>query len=453
MIARTVRASESGPLWREDARLVDGRWVAPGAVSIRTSRGRRMLVVSVDDTDPNANEAFLVPLPGRPGPRDLEWSDWLPRERPGTPAPNRLTYRYRAQPISQAIRTETIGAWSIDTKASSFYSTQVDGKTTYGAAATFGIRLDGTPVADAGEMALVAGSEPAFIMLSAEPSSAGSMYFLSAQNGVAVRQLIDSTNGWIVGQLLTSNNDRFRAISHQMPVRGAIDRTTYDSSGLYLVGRAVVDTRTRAVRRFAADTLASAIPSIAPLTLSPDERSFVEFANDHYPSEAQVLVVTSFVDNRTCTLPVDNRRMRWGNFDALDPAWVAHHFQWKRGRDGADQLAERAHFTPLPYHGEMSTESGYGHSYRLEKGSDSLRAALIDFLVTDFKAQRLPADSGAYEYPVRIGDQVLHVGHGPGISCVIVSMKEPGDSTLVPAIAKAFNAALATGTYDSMFGP
>ena len=39
-----------------------------------------------------------------------------------------------------------------------------------------------------------------------------------------------------------------------------------------------------------------------------------------------------------------------------DPAWIAHHFEWKRGSDGTDRLAERAHFTPLPYYGTLSVE-------------------------------------------------------------------------------------------------
>ncbi len=44
--SNTVRASDYGPLWMEDAHRVDGRWVVPGAVSVFTSRGKRVLVVS-----------------------------------------------------------------------------------------------------------------------------------------------------------------------------------------------------------------------------------------------------------------------------------------------------------------------------------------------------------------------------------------------------------------------
>jgi hypothetical protein len=92
--SHTVRASDQGPLWKEDAWQQDGRWVAPGAVSIFTSRGKRMLEVSLDGEH---TAGFLVPLPGHPGRKDLEWSDWLPRIAPGSPPlPIRYSYRFKA---------------------------------------------------------------------------------------------------------------------------------------------------------------------------------------------------------------------------------------------------------------------------------------------------------------------------------------------------------------------
>lgn len=64
-----------------------------------------------------------------------------------------------------------------------------------------------------------------------------------------------------------------------------------------------------------------------------------------------------------------------------------------------------------------------------------------------------PVDSDAYEYPVAIGNRVVNVAHSPGFGYVLVSLKDRGtDTTLVPQIAEQFNAALATGKYDSMFG-
>jgi hypothetical protein len=44
--SNTQRASSRGPLWTTDAHLVDGHWVAPGAVDIFTTRGRFVIDVT-----------------------------------------------------------------------------------------------------------------------------------------------------------------------------------------------------------------------------------------------------------------------------------------------------------------------------------------------------------------------------------------------------------------------
>jgi hypothetical protein len=54
---------------------------------------------------------------------------------------------------------------------------------------------------------------------------------------------------------------------------------------------------------------------------------------------------------------------------------------------------------------------------------------------------------------VKIGDRIVNVAHGSGISAILVSLQDRGaDSTLIPEIARQFDEALATGRYDSMFG-
>jgi hypothetical protein len=164
-------------------------------------------------------------------------------------------------------------------------------------------------------------------------------------------------------------------------------------------------------------------------------------------------VITDFVADRTSTLPIDPARMRYAKVESLDPAWLDHHFTWQRSRDGVDRLAERAHFAPLPYRGEVSVESNGNRTYRLEKGTEPLRAALIEFLVKEFNATRLPADSGAYEVPVSIDRRMVNVAFSSGSSYVAVSLdrSSTGDSTLVATIAERFDAALATGRYDRLF--
>ena len=142
---RTLRASRTGPLWREDARLENGQWVVPGAVDLFTSRGERLIDIVPQGVIANG---FLVPLPGRPGPAHREWSDWLPPAREGQPAPaDGVTYRFRVVPRSEPIRTETFGPFEVATIAHSL------GEATYGnlpptwtADAEFTLRHDGRPL-------------------------------------------------------------------------------------------------------------------------------------------------------------------------------------------------------------------------------------------------------------------------------------------------------------------
>lgn len=105
-------------------------------------------------------------------------------------------------------------------------------------------------------------------------------------------------------------------------------------------------------------------------------------------------VATLDVDaGRWSALPIDRSRMRYTKLDALDPTWVAHHFEWRRGADGREQLAERRHFEPLPRRGHY--DQGDAAQYTLEDLRDGARHRLRDFVVQRFGAQPLPL--GPYE--------------------------------------------------------
>lgn len=92
---RVVRMRRSGDLFFDQARIEDGRWVLPGRVPVFTTRGKRVLLVTIN----GKSEGFLVPLPGRPTQRETQWSDWLPKapQKPG-PYQNVLGYRFRVKP-------------------------------------------------------------------------------------------------------------------------------------------------------------------------------------------------------------------------------------------------------------------------------------------------------------------------------------------------------------------
>jgi hypothetical protein len=100
------------------------------------------------------------------------------------------------------------------------------------------------------------------------------------------------------------------------------------------------------------------------------------------------------------------------------------------------------------------TSDGTGYrEYRVAPAQESLRAALIDFLVLEFDGERQPAEPDAYAHEVRIGDAVVHVGYDEGDHHVGVWMDRGVDSALVATIAARFDAGLATGRYDASFDP
>ncbi len=463
--SHTVRATERGALWKEDAHLVDGRWVVPGAVNVFTSRGSRMLSVHLGD---DSVDGFLVPLPGHPGRRDLAWSDWLPREgKGGPPRAKGLNYRFRVQRWSEPVRTQAVGKFEVQTIASQFYEEAVDGKNTTVAVARFRVRFGGQPVVmgsdsaaesvDADQVAVLPGPAPALLVHLDPAQASGECYLLSADDLRARVDSLPGCGGVSQPEILTSDNERFHAGQKVKPVRGRIDRVSFQQPGLFLLGHTVLDTRSLAVRPFTPDTVYVGIPAVPPLALSPDGRSFVRFAygpnaDGLNSEEFPALVVTDLVAGHHYARPIDAARMRFPDFEALDPAWVDHHFTWERGADGVDLLVQRTHFTPIPYHGALKVEEGGYSYYRIEKAGEALRAALIDFLVSEFKAERQPADSGAYEVPVKIDGRTVNVARSGDFGYVMVSLERGAtDSTLVPAIAARFDAALATGRYDAMF--
>jgi hypothetical protein len=465
--SHTVRKSVRGPLWKSDAKLVDGRWVVPGAVEVFTGRGMRMLEVALDDT---TSLGFQVPLPGRPGKKDLQWSDWLPRLRPGAPPlPHGITFRFRAQRTSEPIRRETIGSFEVLTVASSFSDVTIDGKTTSAAYATFRLNYRGKPLAIEGPASASDGSTAKLDAVDAVAALTAPKPSLlvhgTAENGNAYCYLLSDdgerlhvdyvgewgTSGIPVSEL-TSDTARFRAGRHREVPAGRIDRKTFDHGALYLVENAVLDTRDLTIHRFREDSTLLGTSGVPPLALSPDERSFVRYDMARDSGEVPLLGVIDFVADRAYTLPIDAARMRYATLDALDPAWVEHHFTWKH-EGGADRLVERSNFTPLPYRGEFEHPKGSAPTYRLEKAGEEVRQALIDFLVREFSAERIPSEPGAYEQTVRIGNEVLSIAAGSQWRYVLLSAA-PGstDTTLVADVAKRFDAALATGKYDALFG-
>jgi hypothetical protein len=92
-------------------------------------------------------------------------------------------------------------------------------------------------------------------------------------------------------------------------------------------------------------------------------------------------------------------------------------------------------------------------SYNLKPATEGLRAVLIDFLVADMKAERLPVDSGAYEYPIMIDGQAVGIAYSSSPGYVAATLKNDStDIELLRTIARRFDAVLVTGKYDALFG-
>lgn len=109
LAGQTARKRDYGTLHTNTARFENGQWIVPASVELFTERGQRS--VSVARSDATSASGFLLPLPRRPGPEFLEWSDWIPRQQPnGQPWPaDRMSCRFRVQkvPLPPPPKTQT----------------------------------------------------------------------------------------------------------------------------------------------------------------------------------------------------------------------------------------------------------------------------------------------------------------------------------------------------------
>ncbi len=108
VINHTQRASESGELKVNAARLENGRWIITAEVQLFTTRGLRSIGARLDEKD---IAGFIVPLPARPGKAHEQWSEWGPRPPAGSPPwpDTEPSYRFRVQRIPPPPPPPTMG--------------------------------------------------------------------------------------------------------------------------------------------------------------------------------------------------------------------------------------------------------------------------------------------------------------------------------------------------------
>lgn len=444
------RKAEDGPLFVADAHLVDGRWVVPGAVRIFTNRGRRLLSGQIGAKDLGG---VLIPQRGQPSSRDTAWTEWYPHARPGAPAlPDTLfTYRYRVTRQSEPVRLDRVGPFEVATVSNYFFTTGDSPE--FSSYSRFRVSQGGVPVPVAGEisgLAVVPGDPPALLAnVEASDETQGIWLVTAGDDGPRVARV---STGQLPTDpvLITSDPARFRASRERTGPRGWIDRASFAEPGLYKFWDAIFDSRTRRATPLTLPEDPFPLPSPGFIAVSPDERSVVWLAHAD-GEEHPVLGVTDYVAKESYTLPIDRTRMRYGTDDALDPAWVAHHFAWERGAGGVDRLVERKGFTPLPYRMERSAgKPGEWQGLALRPGGEALRAALVDALVSDLGAEPLPDELDGYKKMVRLEGMELNatvIEDGPYVSI----SSYHGDPAAMARIADRLDALLATGRFDSLF--
>lgn len=455
------RKAVKGALWKEDAKLVDGQWVVPGAVELFTERGDRVLDFNLNDS---VRAGFLTRLPRRPGKEFLEWSEWYPKEgRTGPTRSTGITFRYRVQKVSQPIRHETLGSFDVGAIARGFQVEIPEGTTTLDPYAKFALQFGGKPLrltttgtangdARIGMIAQMPSEKPAMIAYVDPEDESSYCTLLVDDNGTVREQRLSACNNVIQVEELTTDSARFAEAKLAKPPRGRIDRHTYAKSSMLLFISGVLNAKTLKYYPVTAKSESFLIPSVPPLGLSPDEGSFVRYCRTSGDSENQVLVVTDFVRDRVYELPIDVTRMRVPPIEDLTPAWVLHHFEWKRGTDGVDVLKQRADFIPIPYHGNIQSLDSGKFSYKIPSGGQKLRLILMQFLEEKFGGKRTQVEADAYEYPIVVEGKLLNVATSSYDEYVYVTMgNDEGPSDIVQRIGNAFNALLATGKHDAVF--
>lgn len=469
---RTARVSRVGPMWKEDARQEDGRWIVPGAVEVFTSRGSRLIDILPDGV---ADRGFVVPLPGWPGKDHLEWSDWLPHARPGEPElPEGLRYRFKVVPRDRPVRTETAGAFEIATVARSFtsFSNGEHGEP-YQADADFLLRYRGQPVSiepgagapasapalasgrfeRASAVAVLPGTQPSLFVFVLDGYDSGHFVLLADADGTLRSEYVASGSRSLPPRRLTSDAAAFARAREMRPLVGRVDRRMFAEGGLYLVGSAILDTSAGTVRRFTAQAAGSVREDLLPVALSPDGRSFARLGFDGDSPETRVLHVIDTVADRAYAVPIDVARTRLASLEAVDPAWVAHYFSWEPGPDGADRLVARADATPLPYRGLLTTDRDGYREYKLFLAGQAVADALVEFLKAEFTVESVTKPEYVAGYEVSVSGRVVHVMVQEDAGVISVWMERGTDTSLVAEIARRFDEALATGRYDAAFQP
>ncbi len=209
----------------------------------------------------------------------------------------------------------------------------------------------------------------------------------------------------------------------------------------------------------------SLLNHLGAVAVAPSRRQLAHVAVQERGGEdglRDVLAVVDLATARWQVLAIDRGRMRYPTREAIDSAWVAHHFEWRRAAGSAQALAPRAHFVPLPRRGHYR-QSGAAE-YHLEDTLAGAKQVLQAFLVQRFGATPLPPSPYDEGRILRLSwrDHELMV-HDAGfyLTVPVAVLKrgyfsgQPGDPALarqlVRELGDAVDAELAAGRLAAMF--
>lgn len=475
-----VRVSTQGPLFIDDARREAGRVIVPGAVEIFTSRGKRLLQVNAG----TPGEGILLPLPAYPGKKERDWSVWMPRARDGAPAlPDGVRYRFKVVKRNEPIRVQTFGPFTVETVARSFRVATYDGREpTNEADATFRLHFRGTPLTVEGRtldqydpdpwkpneappadsvvryeqvtgVMVVPGAIPSLVAEVAyeDDRFRSAYYYLLRPVGERVQQQFVSPS------LFGIPPHRLSAVvdasdSSRAPVdKGYVDERTLARPGLYLFMKGVVDTRTMQVSRVALERSDDDITKLAPLSLSPDERTMARLRRGANGDDQSGMLIEqiNIATGARDTIPVGSARVPTDSWFDADRAFFDHYFEWTSGADGAYRVRPRSGVPPMPPRGKVSHSGDYTE-YRVTSAAPSLRDAFVAELVASMRAERLPVEEGAYSWTLRIDGTELSLSYGDDDHVAVWTSGR--DSThLVERVARQLDSAMATGRFAGHF--
>lgn len=372
----SLRTSKQGPLWMEDARQEDGRWVVPGAVELFTNRGTRVIRL---EPEVAGAPGWLLPMEGNLATRHFSWSEWMPRPRPGIEAlAGGFTYRFKVIPRSQASRVETVGAFQVDTLATKFYpGERQDGRSVIAAMAEFVVRYHGQaltidvgddPKSDSDDSGTPSGDPPPVrsvtrvaavatlpglpnaLLVRVAPSGHPATCRLLVDDGKQVRTTrVARCDDQLSAEPLTNDQTWREAAKSIRTVSGRIDRKTFMHPGSYLFGDAIFDSGQRSVRPISVSLYPKGFNAgVAPLGISPDGRGIVRVSFSEVQEGAPALLVLSTDGAPPYLVEIDQKATRYTGDDGLDVAWLAHYYAWQRGADGRDRLVAKPGVQPSP---------------------------------------------------------------------------------------------------------